>query len=454
MRALALFLLTMAAACAQPSEVISKNADPSLETVKIVIVGDGWTAKNMDRYKKVCLDLYDNITNDPMIERMKKFIRFTRYDVVSEDEGCTRLFCTPALARRTALKVTYSRRGTFAPPNCPPARIEVNKDVDFAAPAVPFMPEEGMRALYNIAKYTDRTLIFIVCADSDVAIAWQYTGALDLPIGTNERGGQIRLNQAPHGVIFCTPFDISKRDGGASKVLVHELGHAIWGLGDEYFSPGDTCNLTPEMTDADLPPNLSIAGAKWQHLIDAGIVGKPVDGGWMGCANGIVHPTATCKMLDNTSDFCVVCEEAIGHGKMTRSRLVKSRTPSQLIVQSQGNSTLTFRVECALNILDGCPDQFPYYWELDGQRLYGSKDSPTTYSITLKGVGVGGLKPGSHKLRFSIADKSLFCRHPPTDQSQVGVLPWDTCEWWLDVRLPCASLSGQCLPTMDTDQSF
>lgn len=35
-----------------------------------MIVGDGWTARNMDRCEKVCLDLHDNLTNDPMIERM------------------------------------------------------------------------------------------------------------------------------------------------------------------------------------------------------------------------------------------------------------------------------------------------------------------------------------------------------------------------------------------------
>jgi hypothetical protein len=111
---------------------------------------------------------------------------------------------------------------------------------------------------------------------------------------------------------------ISSRDG--LDVLRHELGHALFWLGDEYveFSSCPTSNdihprctehgPAPDSTEADLlmHPNLSRSddGAKWLGAVE----GSAEGGGRWPC---FFHPEHSCLMDGDDSGFCPVCENAI-----------------------------------------------------------------------------------------------------------------------------------------------
>lgn len=126
-------------------------------------------------------------------------------------------------------------------------------------------------------------------------------------------------------------------EGSVANVFLHELGHAGFGLGDEYedntaktFTGADpfNANLTTLTRDDQIP---------WRSLFKPANVVVPstvpplpgtcktnhprkrdVPSGAVGLFEGGLHnscdifrPSETCRMRDHDDDYCVVCEQAI-----------------------------------------------------------------------------------------------------------------------------------------------
>ncbi|MGE0546996.1 MAG: M64 family metallopeptidase [Kofleriaceae bacterium] len=97
----------------------------------------------------------------------------------------------------------------------------------------------------------------------------------------------------------------------AAAVLGHELGHALFGLADEYVETGRPCQTGPNLT-------YSLTAIPWQDLIapttpiptpsnpPSGLVGAWQGGGR--CSQGVWRPEHICKMRRNEAQFCDVCE--------------------------------------------------------------------------------------------------------------------------------------------------
>ena len=110
----------------------------------------------------------------------------------------------------------------------------------------------------------------------------------------------------------------------AGEIFVHEFGHNLAGLGDEY-----TGNVTYTVTTSEKPepwePNLTVlknpAALKWRDLVEpgtpiptppslAGAVGAFEGGGYE--ARGVYRPEMACIMGSTGSvGFCRVCQRAI-----------------------------------------------------------------------------------------------------------------------------------------------
>ena len=107
-------------------------------------------------------------------------------------------------------------------------------------------------------------------------------------------------------------------------VTVHELGHSVVGLGDEYFdSQVSVRDFYPEGIEP-VEPNLTTLvdfDQKWKHLLPANfpiptpdtnefnnILGVFEGGGYV--AKGVFRPWRDCTMKDKVYDrFCPVCRE-------------------------------------------------------------------------------------------------------------------------------------------------
>lgn len=110
------------------------------------------------------------------------------------------------------------------------------------------------------------------------------------------------------------------------KVLVHELGHGLAGLGDEYYNSEVAYENYYNLAVEPWEPNITTMvdfGSKWKHRVNAstpvptprepqyaGVVGAFEGGGYM--SKGIFSPMQDCLMKSNNlHTFCPVCQDAI-----------------------------------------------------------------------------------------------------------------------------------------------
>jgi hypothetical protein len=105
--------------------------------------------------------------------------------------------------------------------------------------------------------------------------------------------------------------------------LYHELGHAVGGLGDEYFRSGRT------FPGGVPPPNCSATSNRtslpWADLVDpatplptnsvpAGGNSNTTVGAYPGCGTfdtGLFRPVDDCRMRSNSPPYCPVCERIL-----------------------------------------------------------------------------------------------------------------------------------------------
>lgn len=118
------------------------------------------------------------------------------------------------------------------------------------------------------------------------------------------------------------------------EVAVHEMGHAIFGLGDEYQYDREDTYTGTEPDDANITSVTNQDGLKWRDLLLAGtavptqphgsacsdsdlpdrvfpedIVGTFEGAKYRRC--GIYRPEYSCRMRESHREFCAVCRRAI-----------------------------------------------------------------------------------------------------------------------------------------------
>lgn len=93
-----------------------------------------------------------------------------------------------------------------------------------------------------------------------------------------------------------------------SEVFVHELGHAAYGLGDEY--PEYDGEIPPdERWEVAICPNITCdpTGARWKSIVPT----PPIEGAGY-YERGVYRPKKHCRMNESRSkNFCPVCAAAI-----------------------------------------------------------------------------------------------------------------------------------------------
>ena len=122
---------------------------------------------------------------------------------------------------------------------------------------------------------------------------------------------------------YCT---VNNKGEKSDYVIVHELGHLLAGLVDEYFSSEVSVrDYYPEGIEP-VEPNLTTLVAfekKWKYLIDPetpiptpdkkqynNVLGVYEGGGYV--AKGVYRPWRNCSMKDPLyNNFCPVCQKAI-----------------------------------------------------------------------------------------------------------------------------------------------
>jgi hypothetical protein len=206
------------------------------------------------------------------------------------------------------------------------------------------------------------------------------------------------------GVTVC-----NKNSANRPMVPVHELGHGMAGLGDEYIQRQEPFKDAPETLQdtvnvtAEPNPKLSKwhywARDEWSGLFGNQLRPKDVNvanfegAGWI---KGIYRPENACIMRCNREAFCVVCHETMEANLFRYIDLFKVAEPAMDDLVMWKGESLDFRL-AGIDLLqkpaDGLKSRLNLY--LDGKPVAKSENAELTYQLRKT-------TPGIHQLGASL----------------------------------------------------
>ena len=222
---------------------------------------------------------------------------------------------------------------------------------------------------------------------------------------------------------------------GAADIPVHEVGHSLFSLADEYDTPTpgfDHCDINLDCPEANASVFSDRARIKWNYWIDAATPLPTPDNGQfsssVGAFNGARYfsdqfrPWSNCLMRSLGSSFCPVCSEA---GVLTTYSYVDpidSVSPTGSVTLTAGQSA-TFTVQGPRPT----PNTLSFVWSIDGNQIATN----TTGSLTASSAQFGS---GSHTLGVSVRDLTTRVRRDPS-----GLLQGSQ-SWPVTVGAGCAAV--------------
>ncbi len=232
----------------------------------------------------------------------------------------------------------------------------------------------------------------------------------------NEGRILVMVNDSRYGGCAAT-FAVSYNGSSMTEVQIHELGHSLGQLADEYDYPNNTyTGSEPSAVNITTSPT----GQKWSvwHGTD-GISAFQGAGYYL---FGLYRPKANCLMRNLGAALCRVCQESIT--KVTNSVVdtIVSTSPATANVTLNVPSTQVFSF--AHIVPPG--NNAVIAWKLDGNVVAGATSTSLSVDTTT-------LALGAHSLECSVLDQTLLVR---TDPAQVMR---ETHVWQLTVADPTAA---------------
>ena len=171
---------------------------------------------------------------------------------------------------------------------------------------------------------------------------------------------------------------VSSVNAASGEIVLHELGHSVAGLADEYEDP------YPGYPPGDGEPNVDYdydgPGLKWNLWVEAGtplptpeapeyagVVGSFEGARYL--SSGIYRPKLTCQMRALGNQFCPVCREAHLKEYLNLVGLIDLLTPTTDALFYLDYAGNTFAVD-PWPVAD-----LQYDWYLNGDSIAGAHDT-------------------------------------------------------------------------------
>lgn len=243
-----------------------QNTGPSASRFDMVIVGDGYTASQMGLLRQHAQAKWNEIAATAPWNKYRQFINVWLVNVVSNQSGVDN-DPSPGIYRDTALDMHFFCGG-FERLLC----LNESKTQAYAAQA------PGIDAIVAVGNTT------------------KYGGAGYPSLATVSGGNAL-----------------------SGRIAIHELGHSVGGLADEYYTPGTTyVGREPREPNATTDPR----GAKWAPYLgrntpDGGVIGA-YQGGHQ-YERGIYRPSQDSLMRNIDKPFNLI-------GLIAMERAITSKT--------------------------------------------------------------------------------------------------------------------------------
>ena len=297
---------------------------PDAQRLNIVLIAEGFRATELATFATRCGEFVSSLQAEPWFPTLGAAINVFRLDVSSTDSGADDpVACGDGSTGSGAAPATFF-------------------DASFCV--------SGIRRCLQVDTGLVRTTLTAQLPQ------WHVAAVL---VNTSQRGG------CANGNVFSTALSSDWRE-----VVLHELGHAAFGLADEYSTwagcgSGETDHDTPGDTVEPFQPNITKqttrATLKWSNLVAlttplptmsnpdcascderadttgvSGLVGLFEGAGYYHC--DIYRPSYTCKMRDSSQPFCAVCIQAIAR----RLAVFRPPTPQLEVRTGDGSNLLEF----------------------------------------------------------------------------------------------------------------
>jgi hypothetical protein len=383
-RSLAALLFILISFQARPvaaqSAVTVINNGPVANRVDLVILGDGYTAAELNKYATDVEGVINGFFQQEPFREYQRYFNVHRIDVVSNESGADHPELTPPIQRDTALDGAYNCAG-IQRLIC----VNTTKVQTIAS------------ALLSPAA---RDIILVIVNDT------AYGGS----------GGAV-------GVASIHP--------SAIELVLHELGHSFGLLTDEYGGPPPpACVPSIEPPAANATMQTERALIKWNLWIDAATpiptpgTAPGVPGLYLGaayCDAGLYRPTFNSKMRSLGRPY-----EQINAEQLIR-RIYNLVTPIEAVQPAESSISFERGEQREFSAITPQPLTQPLdlAWLVDGVAQ-GSGPSFSLDSTTLA--------PGDHTIELIARDLTAMVRQDPAQ------LLVDRRSWRVSVRDPSLRL--------------
>ena len=321
-------------AYAEPSETIINNGS-SDNRVDIVVMGDGYTVAEMQKYRTDVQQFMQAFFAQEPYREYQVYFNVIRVDVVSNQSGAD-----------------HPEDGTF---------------VDTALDAAYNCSSIERLICINVTKAFAVINRSVTPAQSDIRL---------VIVNDQEYGGS--------GGVFA----VGSVNSLAVEVILHEVGHSFGFLGDEYG--GNTCG-TSEPSQPNLTRVTTRSNIKWNYWIDpstpiptfGGANGVPglYEGGGQ-CDSGFYRPTFNSKMRSNNRPFEQINTEQLIKRMYNFVSPFDTSSPSSSSFTVQRGQTQSFSVIKLIPLTHS----LDVTWFVDGQ-VHASTD---TFLLDTATLSVGG----------------------------------------------------------------
>ncbi|MBH8557510.1 M64 family metallopeptidase [Hymenobacter negativus] len=174
----------------------------------------------------------------------------------------------------------------------------------------------------------------------------------------------------------------------ATEIMVHEIGHSMAALADEYWAGSQYAREAFNMTQTTNPT--TVRWAPWVGTNSIGIYPYSTDPSWQ-------KPHQNCKMQFLGVPFCAVCREAFVEKFHTLVSPLQAYSPATLAINAP-----TQNLSFALTLLPPTPNTLRVTWTRDG-TVFARNTATATATLAQ-------LPVGTHVVRATVVDTTALTR--------------------------------------------
>ena len=201
-------------------------------------------------------------------------------------------------------------------------------------------------------------------------------------------------------------FPMASTGISSSEIAIHELGHSLFDLKDEYY-PGDLLAAEAiNMTHAN-----NISNPKWSNWLGTNSIGVNQHTCTSGDCADWYKPATNCKMQALNNPFCSVCKEGIIEKIHSLISPIDTYLPASNTVDN-----LTFPLGFQLDLIKPDPNTLESEWTLNTLTFASNVDDVSVLETDLV--------EGINTLTTVIHDNSPFLKVDNHDSFHVYSVTW------------------------------